>query len=181
MKLVIMNELRFFLNSIIWGVILLVIYDVFRIIRRVIKHKSFFIAIQDIIYWVVCSILIFNMMYRQNNGIIRAFAVLAILFGMILYHGSVSDLVVDYVSMVINKVIYFFKRLINTVINTILWPFKVIFKQLRRFIIFILKKIRRFVSFLFKKIRKLVLGTIKPLKIKKKKVKIELSENEEDD
>lgn len=181
MKLVIMNELRFFLNSIIWGVILLVIYDVFRIIRRIIKHNSFFVAIQDIFYWILCSILIFNMMYEYNNGIIRAFAVLAILIGMLLYHGSVSDLVVDFISMVINKVIDFVKLIITTVINTILWPFKFILKKLRRFIIFIFKKLRRIVSFLLKKIKKLFLRLIKPLKIKKKKVKIELSKNQEDD
>lgn len=170
MKLVIINELRFFLNSILWGVILLVIYDVFRIIRKIIKHNGFFIAIQDIIYWVVCSILIFNMMYEQNNGIIRAFAVLAVVIGMLLYHGSVSNMVVDFISMVINKVIHFVNLVIGTTINTILWPFK-----------FIFKKIKRFVLFIAKKVRKLVLALIKPLKIKKKKVKMELSENQEDD
>jgi spore cortex biosynthesis protein YabQ len=170
MKLVIINELRFFLNSILWGVILLVIYDVFRIIRKIIKHNAFFVAIQDIIYWIVCSILIFNMMYEQNNGIIRAFAVLAIVIGMLLYHGSVSDMVVDFISMVINKVIHFVNVVLGTVINTILWPFKFIFKKIRRFVLFILKKVR-----------KLVLALIKPLKIKKKKVKMELSENQEDE
>lgn len=170
MKLVIINELRFFLNSILWGVILLVIYDVFRILRKIIKHNGFFIAIQDIIYWVVCSILIFNMMYEQNNGIIRAFAVLAVVIGMLLYHGSVSNMVVDFISMVINKVIHFVNLVIGTAINTILWPFK-----------FIFKKIKRFVLFIAKKVRKLVLALIKPLKIKKKKVKMELSENQEDD
>jgi hypothetical protein len=72
--------------------------------------------------------------------------------------------------MVINKVIHFVNVVLGTVINTILWPFKFIFKKIRRFVLFILKKVR-----------KLVLALIKPLKIKKKKVKMELSENQEDE
>lgn len=145
------------------------IYDIFRIIRKIIKHNGFFIAIQDIIYWVVCSILVFNMMYEYNNGIIRAFAVLAIVIGMLLYHGSVSDMIVDGISMVINKGLHLVNVVIGTVLNTVLWPFKFIFKKIKRFILFIAKKVR-----------KLVLALIKPLKIKKKKVKMELSENQED-
>jgi hypothetical protein len=56
-------ELHFFLTSILWGVILLVAYDVLRIFRRLIKHDAFFIALEDLIFWVVASLFIFAMIY----------------------------------------------------------------------------------------------------------------------
>lgn len=162
----IMIELRFFCTSVLWGVLLLVFYDVLRIIRRIIAHNGFFIALEDLIYWVISSLLIFRMMYRQNNGIIRGFAILAMLLGMILYHSALSELLVDMISGMINKII----GLIGKVIIFILKPFKFLFCGIKRIFVWIFSKIKKFLHFLLKILKKFW-----------KSSKIAVSENEKDD
>ena len=167
-------ELNFFLTSILWGVILLIMYDVFRILRRIIRHNSFFIFLEDIIYWVVSSILIFRMMYRQNNGIIRGFAILAILVGMFMYHGSVSDLLVNTISGAINGVLHIIIKCITTVLMFILKPFKFVFKGLKKIFGFLLGKIKKPLANLLKLLKNLRKSSKMKGKDKKKK---EMSEN----
>lgn len=101
----ILGELQFFMISIVWGSLILVIYDCLRIIRKVIKHKQFVIGIEDILYWILCGHLIFQMMYKHNSGIIRAFAILGIFIGMIIYRYILSDFLVDNISGFLNKII----------------------------------------------------------------------------
>lgn len=160
-------ELNFFLTSILWGVILLIMYDVFRILRRIIKHNSFFVFLEDIIYWVVSSILIFRMMYRQNNGIIRGFAILAILVGMLMYHGSVSDLIVNTISGAINGVLHIIIKCITTVFHIIVMPFQLIYKGLNKIFSFFLGKLKK----PFSKLLNLLKNLRKSSKMKRKEKK----------
>ena len=121
----ILIELRFFIVSIMWGGLILIIYDCLRIFRHVIKHKKFFIAVEDIVYWVVCSFLIFQMMYKQNNGIIRAFSILGMLIGMLIYHWTLSELLVEGISYLLKKIINFIFLIISFVLKPFLWILKI--------------------------------------------------------
>lgn len=163
-------ELRFFFTSVIWGMVLLIIYDVLRILRRVIKHNAFVISIQDIIYWVVSSVLIFHMMYNQNNGIIRGFAILAMLLGMIIYHIIFSDFLVDGISGIINKVISTIYKIIRKIIHILLSPFRFIGKKLMIFFRFIFKKLKKLGRFILNRLKKI-----------RKSDKIAVSDNEKGD
>lgn len=91
-------EMQFFVISILWGAILLLVYDGLRIFRRIVKHDSFFVAVEDLIFWVMASLFIFAMMYRENNGIIRGFSVMGMAVGMLLYHYLLSELLVKSVT-----------------------------------------------------------------------------------
>lgn len=128
-------EVKLFLASIVWGIILVVLYDGLRIIRRVIKHNRFIAAIGDIIYWSVSAILIFRMMYRINDGGIRGFAIMGMLLGMVLYHYSVSDFLV----YMIAKGIYKGESIIVKVFKFIMKPFIWCFRRSKWFLGFFTK------------------------------------------
>lgn len=151
MNKVILIELRFFCTSVLWGSLLLVIYDILRILRRIIIHNSFFVAFEDLIYWVISSLLIFRMLYQQNDGIIRGFAIMAMVLGMILYHATLSDWLVDTISAIIHKVIAFVKK----IIGIILFPVKWIIHRINRIFIWLLGKIKKFTYFLLKILKKM--------------------------
>lgn len=121
-------EVRFFLTSVMWGGILFILYDALRIIRRIIKHCEVIIAIQDILYWMISSVLIFRMMYQMNNGIIRGFSVLGITIGMILYKYLLSDWVVDGISYLLNTLIGWIKKLILFLMK----PFRFVFRIMKK-------------------------------------------------
>ena len=95
-------ELQFFLISILWGAILLATYDILRIFRRIVTHDSFFIAVEDMVFWVIASLFIFAMIYHENNGTIRGFSIMGMLLGSIVYHYSISDLIVAWVVKLIH-------------------------------------------------------------------------------
>lgn len=162
----ILVELRFFGISVFWGMLLLVIYDLLRILRRIMKHNNFLITIEDIIYWITSSILIFRMMYQQNNGIIRGFSILAMLLGMLLYHEVLSEGLVTIVSGILNKTIQGISKLISFILR----PFR-----------FIIKKIGQLLAWLFSKIIKMSHSLVKALKYVWNFSKIAVSDDEKGD
>ncbi len=72
------------------GAGLLALYDVLRIIRRLIRHNAAAVAAEDLLFWVFCGIAMFGFMYRENDGVIRGFLVLGAAAGMLLYTMIVS-------------------------------------------------------------------------------------------
>lgn len=158
-------ELQFFLVSILWGSLIIVFYDCLRIIRKVIKHKEFFIALEDVLYWVISSLLIFNMMHKQNNGIIRTFSIIAMFIGMLLYHKLFSELFVELVSFIIIKI----KRLIFKVLTYLMKPLSWLRGVFN-------KTIGKTIRKIFRKLKKVVHIQIKGLKNKVKSSKIPLSD-----
>ena len=81
----ILLELQFFFRAFVWGILMMVLYDLIRIFRRLIRHSVLAVAVEDVLYWIVCGILIFRMLYLENSGAIRGFAIAAVVLGMILY------------------------------------------------------------------------------------------------
>ena len=81
----IVEELTFFAVSFFWGVQMAMLYEVPKILRHLFRHGAFAMGVEDLLYWIAYGFLLFRMMYLENDGVIRGFALLAVLFGMILY------------------------------------------------------------------------------------------------
>lgn len=76
----------------------MVLYDVIRIIRRVMPHGILAVTLEDIAYWIATSLLVFQLLYRENDGAVRGYALLAVAVGMLLYHQTVSSWLVIHIS-----------------------------------------------------------------------------------
>ena len=87
-------EAMFFVASVLEGVGLVLVYDIFRIIRRVMKHGNIWISMEDIVYWLFCTISVFLLLYRENDGLMRAFSFLGILLGSVTYYFLFSRFVI---------------------------------------------------------------------------------------
>lgn len=108
-------ELKFFFISILWGAIILFAYDLLRILRRIIKHNNIGLAIEDIVFWILVSVFIFSMIYRENNGIIRGFSIMGVTIGMVLYHYLISDIFVNLITKLIQILLTPFHMAVNWV------------------------------------------------------------------
>lgn len=64
----------------------------FRIFRRIVPHGAIWIGVEDFCYWLLCTAAVFLMLYQENDGMIRGFAIGGVIFGMILYFSSSADL-----------------------------------------------------------------------------------------
>ena len=82
----ILDEAGVFWDGLILGVLLVAGYDLVRVFRRLIRHGILWVSIEDCVYWIVCAVLMFAMLYQNNDGRIRAYIFGAAVLGGILYH-----------------------------------------------------------------------------------------------
>lgn len=116
----IVNEITFFMHSFLLGIAITFAYDGFLILRKLIKHSLFMISLEDLIFWIACAIGVFYMLYEENNGTLRWFAVFGATIGMLLYKKSVSPLLINVVTTIIKRI---FGELFH-VLRFLLKPFR---------------------------------------------------------
>lgn len=82
MSAAVRQEALFFLASIVTGIGLVWSYDLFRVLRRVIPHHTIAVSLEDLLYWLAVSLVIFGMILERNSGALRGFAFVGILAGV---------------------------------------------------------------------------------------------------
>lgn len=164
-------EVQFFLTSILYGILLLVVYDCIRIIRRIVPHRGFFVAFEDIIFWLVASVVIFTMIYERNNGTIRGFAILGMLLGMVIYNQLLSKFVVKGITLIIKTIL----KVIKKGLSIILKPIAFLTNKLGKVFGFTSKKVSKVNSKIGSKFKKIGKSSVKRLKNVAKTVKISVT------
>lgn len=117
----ILIEVYFLLNSILMGIIITFVYDFILIARRVINHSIFFVSVEDFIFWAACAIVVFYMLYEENNGILRWFAVAGAALGMLLYKKIIGIHFVKIMSTIILKEIHIIRKVLGIVLKPFSW------------------------------------------------------------
>ena len=98
------GELLLAADAFLAGVFLAVCYDILRIFRNIADHSSFWVGIEDILYWCASGIYLFNLIYRENDGMIRIYVLLFAGLGALLYHAGPSMILVKYISAILRKI-----------------------------------------------------------------------------
>ena len=153
----IIAELYFLLHSFVLGILTMILYDILRIFRKIVKHSVAALAIEDLIYWLICGICIFLMLYQENNGSIRWFAIAGVACGMLLYNGTISAYVTD----IISKILKFILKILGRVFRVIFKPFGILFHFVKKITNFAGNKGKKFAVFNKKQLKK----TLKTVKI----------------
>ncbi len=125
----IIQEVTFFLHSIVMGVVITFVYDWFLIFRKLLKHNILWISFEDFLFWAGCGVGVFYMLYRENNGVLRWFTVLGAMLGMILYKALVSKWFVHIMSTLIYKIMWFLFRVIQIVVKPLKFLLSIISKN----------------------------------------------------
>ncbi len=100
----IVSEVAFLGHSFLLGIVITFVYDGFLILRRLIKHSLFLVSLEDMVFWIACAIGVFYMLYEENNGVLRWFAVFGATLGMIAYKKTVSPLLISSLTAIIGRV-----------------------------------------------------------------------------
>lgn len=112
---------------IINGILVGVIFDIFRILRKSFKTPDWLTLIEDILVWQIVSAMIIYSIFIFNNGQIRIYFFIGIVIGIILYLLTISKIFI-----VINVKIL---NIIKKTINLCLTPFFLIIKFLKKLFI----------------------------------------------
>ena len=152
----IIQEVTFFLHSVVMGVVITFVYDWFLILRKLIKHNMFWISFEDFLFWTACGLGVFYMLYRENNGVLRWFTVLGATFGMILYKLLASKIFVHIMYSIIYKIMWFLFRIVQIVVK----PLKCILSFIKRIAIILKNKLKKCQNFIKNKLT-CILKTLK--------------------
>ena len=106
------SQLAYLLGSFIYGFAIFAVYDILRTLRVFVKHLSLFVWIEDCLFWLVAAVIVFDMVYERNNGILRAFSLITLFLGMLLYRIVVGDRIVT----IMKRLQKLLKKRINQVI-----------------------------------------------------------------
>ncbi len=77
-------------HSFLLGLVLMISYDCLRLIRLLIPHNALWTGIEDFCYWIYAAIMTFSLLFRENDGTLRAYVIIFAFSGMILYDRIVS-------------------------------------------------------------------------------------------
>lgn len=97
-------------GALVLGILLLWVYDQFRIFRRLVPHGTIWVGVEDLLFWIASAVALFAMLYRENSGYIRGFAIGGVVVGMLIYNLLLSRFVVKGSVFLIRKFLFFISR-----------------------------------------------------------------------
>lgn len=110
------NQAYMFFVSIIIGMIIGLIFDFFRLLRKIFNHKNKFVYIEDILFWLISTFISFYILLHKNNLEFRFYLLLGILLGLVFYFLCISHIVVTIILKIIEflaKPILFISKLLS--------------------------------------------------------------------
>ena len=146
MSVGILKELQFFGLAVLRGIWILMLYDLLRILRRVVPHGVFMVALEDVLYWAGTALLIFQLLYRENDGALRGYALFAVAAGMFLYHQTVSGWLVEHIAGVLNFCFGILLKPVRVLHRKVVQVFRVAIKFYKKKL---KKKLKEFIIILF--------------------------------
>lgn len=153
----IINEMYFLGGSVFMGIVITFVYDFILIGRQVVRHSLFAISLEDLVFWLACAVSVFYMLYEENNGVLRWFAVAAAAVGMLLYKRIIGKKFVRIISAILLKEIHILRKMAGFLFR----PFKWLMKRIKAFFHLFHRKEKR----LYKYVKKKLTGFGKALKI----------------
>ena len=122
------NQAYIFLIFIANGIVIGLLFDLFRIMRRSFKTSDVMTYIEDILFWILTGILILYSIFVFNNGELRLFMFLAIGIGIITYILLFSSYIIKINVTIIN----FFKKILLKIFGILSLPFRYFYKLIKK-------------------------------------------------
>lgn len=115
------NQAYLFLVFSLTGVVIGILFDIFRILRRTFKTSNIITYIEDILFWILTGILILYNIWYFNDGEIRIYMFLGIIIGVLIYMSTLSGVLIK-----------IFTKVLTTIKNIVELPFKTIIEVFRK-------------------------------------------------
>lgn len=122
------NQVYLFGIFILNGLLIGLIFDFFRILRKCFKTKNWVTYIQDISFWIITGLIILYSIFKFNNGELRGYIFIGILLGISLYILIFSKTFIKVNLLIIN----FIKKVLNFII---IKPIKIFIKFTKKFLV----------------------------------------------
>jgi spore cortex biosynthesis protein YabQ len=122
------SQFNLLIFSLLAGVITGVIFDLYRALRGFEDPNMIITFIEDILFWIFTSIIIFIFLLHTSFAYMRGYVYLSIAMGIILYMSFVSK----YFIKLQYKIIKNSTRLIRIIFNLLFYPINLLLFKLKR-------------------------------------------------
>ena len=118
------NQAYVFLSTVYTGMIIGLIYDLNRMVRRIFRPGRSIVGVLDLLFWLTAAVIVFVVLYFANNGEIRLYNFIGLAVGWCLYLLTISpwvlkllDLLYKGVYMLVSKLTEFVTCLFRMIYN----------------------------------------------------------------
>lgn len=143
------NQIYSLLIFTITGIIIGLIFDVFRIVRKSFKTSDFITYIEDFVFWIITGAILLFVIFKFNNGEIRGYIFMGLCSGIIIYLLTISKPFIKFNV----KIVTFIKKIITCIFKFLSKIFKIILLNPIYFLVINIKKpIKKFQQKSIKKV-----------------------------
>lgn len=139
----IFQETNILLAAMATGALLFFVYDLLRIMRRLIPHNTLWVAVEDVLFWLGSAVVIFVMLYQQADGSLRGFSIGGVVIGMLLYAFLLSPLIVKGSVFLLEKILYVLFRPLVCLFRLIGRPFRIFGRKGSKAWLFFKKRLKK--------------------------------------
>ena len=121
MELTVAGQTWSFLYSLLLGMGLGLFYDVFRILRIALPHRTIAVAIEDIFYWTSAAFLTFFFFFYTDGGRIRIYLLTGEAIGFLLYYFTLGAVIIGAAKRIIAALRWIFHWIYRLLIHPVLF------------------------------------------------------------
>lgn len=124
------NEIHLLFIFTLCGLIIGILFDIFRILRKSFKTPDFVTYIEDILFCIITGIFLIYIILKFSLGELRLYMFTSLIIGIAIYISTISKYFIN-----INvKIINIIKVITNKVTSTIILPLKLIIRFIKKVI-----------------------------------------------
>lgn len=127
------NQAYLFIVFSLTGVVIGLLFDFFRILRRSFKTSNIITYFEDVLFWILTGVLILYNIWYFNNGEIRIYMFLGIIMGVLIYMLTLSNIIISLLS-----------KILNSIVKVLELPFRTLFSIFHKFFTVIMKIFNNF-------------------------------------
>ncbi len=108
----------------ITGIVIGILFDIFRIFRKSFKTSDIITYLQDILFWILTGFIVLFAIFKFNDGEIRSYIFIGIALGILIYMLTISRFTIKYCVAIVQWI----KKIIS-------YPISIIIKFSKKIII----------------------------------------------
>lgn len=152
--------------SVCLGAVLALLYDGFRVMRRLKQWGTVAVAVQDVCYWSIATVGAVLLFYAVDNLALRGWYLVGAGFGVAFYLAALSPAVLFVGEQVGKGILCVMRRICLPVGKVLLWPLRALLQQCRM-VQKPIRAVQRWLRYQFKRLQMMGHREQKP----KKKIK----------
>ena len=127
-------QCKVFCIFVLLGILICFLFDIFRGLRRSFTFSNITVIIQDLLFLIISGIIFLYGLISFNNGEIRFFILLALVFGIVIYVLTISKhcvIIVTVIFQIFKRIFEMVYKLVISIFSLFIMPFKLIKKAFK--------------------------------------------------